>query len=99
MYREVLEYTPVSRETLYYNDEEVIVATTADLTDLVERNKAMYAQTDEHARYGEWTHVASIPPEIMDDWFRTGRIHDQRALRDWLNDNYNRAFRTRPGRV
>lgn len=99
MFREVLEYTPVSRETLYYNDEEVIVATETDVTDLVEAAKANYAQTDEHARYGELTHVGWVPQEILDDWMRTGAYRDQKFIRRWLNDNANLCFRTRPGRV
>ena len=99
MFREVLEYSPVSRETLFYNEDEIIVATKTDVTDLIERNKAMMAQTDERAPWAEWTHVAAIPAEVMEDLHRKGILRDNRAFNRWLNDNYNQAFRTRPGRI
>lgn len=99
MLREVLEYTPVSRETIYYNEDEVVVASETDVKDLVETAKANYAQTDERAPWRDMTHVAWIPPEIMDEWFRTGAYRDQAFIRKWVNDNANQCFRTRPGRV
>lgn len=60
--------------------------------------KALHADTDERARWRDGlNHVGYIPaifqqmhPELM---------YDDEALKAWLNDPDNRAFRTRPGKI
>lgn len=65
------------------------------ITDVTKEN---FANTDERARWRDgMNHVASIPlvflqqhPELM---------HDDEALKKWLNSSENRIFRSRPGRI
>lgn len=48
---------------------------------------------------GDFHHVASIPMSIYAEWVQTGMIHDQAAIKRWLDDPDNRVFRTKPGRL
>jgi hypothetical protein len=82
----------------------LIITTTQDCTDIVEKNKAEYAQTDEKTRYGDWAKVASIPLAVFQELNQKGicrgfAVVDQKAFKAWLNDPEQRYFRTRPGRV
>lgn len=82
----------------------LILTTRQDCTDIIESNKAEYAQTDERTKYGEWAKVASIPLSVFDDLNKKGicrgfAVIDQKKFKDWLNDPENKYFRTRPGRV
>jgi len=82
----------------------LIITTTQDCTDIVENNKAQYAQTDEKTRYGDWAKVASIPLSVFQELNKLGickgfAVTDQKKFKAWLNDPQNRSFRTRPGRV
>jgi len=82
----------------------LIITTTQDCTDIIENNKAQYAQTDERTRYGDWDKVASIPLAVFQDLNTLGickgfAVTDQKKFKEWLNNPENRYFRTRPGRV
>jgi hypothetical protein len=75
-----------------------------DVTDVIERNKALYNATDERARWGEMTLVGSIP---LSDYYRLkaeGAIDadgeaDAVPLMRILQDPAYRDWRTRPGRL
>jgi hypothetical protein len=43
--------------------------------------------------------VATLPLVLWMKLKQDGILDDPRALRRWLNDPDNRAFRTRPGRL
>lgn len=92
-------------QTAYADGEGGLVIETAqDISDLIERNKASYAQTDENARWGEWAHIGSLPLSVIQDLNRKGLLRgfyiiDQKKFKAWLNDPENRYFRTRPGRI
>jgi hypothetical protein len=82
----------------------LIITTSQDCTDIIENNKAQYAQTDERTRYGDWAKVASIPLSVFQELNRLGicqgfAVRDQKKFKEWLNNPENRSFRTRPGRV
>lgn len=90
----------------YYADGEggVVIETTQDVSAWVEQNKAQYNATDERTKWGELTKIGSVPDSIILEWNRLGFcqgyfITDQKALKKWLNDPENRAWRTRPGQV
>ena len=81
-----------------------VVETKQDVSQIIEQNKAMYAQTDENTRWGEWTHIAQIPLSVFQELNQKGicrgfHIADPKAMKAWLNDPDNRHFRVRPGRV
>lgn len=99
----LLDHDPVVKQkSRFYHDsegEEFVIEDRVDVEDVVEQNKALYAQTDENARWGEFDRVASIPLVVYFDLKREGVLDDPVRLRRWLNDPENRLFRTRPGRV
>lgn len=85
----------------------LVVTTTQDVTEIVEANKAQYAQIDEKARWsGEvfGNKIASIPLAVFQELNQMGicrgfAVVDQKKFKVWLNDPANQYFRTRPGRV
>lgn len=88
-------------------DGDVTVATTQDVTKIVEENKHHYNSFTEGAR-SRWGvkgakesfyRVAQIPMTLMMRLIREGIADDPKAWERWLNDSDNRLFRTRPGRV
>jgi hypothetical protein len=85
-----------------YDDDrdEITIRTESDVTDIIELNKAQFNEVDSIHKVGEeWRHVARIPMEIYMELVRSGKIHDQTYMKQWLNDKDNRLFRTHPGRV
>lgn len=102
---DILDYSPETGvlEKFHFDDTfdggRIIHEVEQDVTDIVEECKAHMANTDERARYGEMTRVASIPMSIFQQMLASGMINDQQAMKDWLNNPDNRVFRTRPGRV
>jgi hypothetical protein len=48
-------------------------------------------------KFGEHAKVASIPLSVYYELKRQGIADDPKALRKWLNQSENRAFRTREG--
>lgn len=82
----------------------LIIETSQNVTDVIEKNKAEYAATDPRARWGEWNKVASIPLVCFQELNEKGicrgfSVIDQKRMKAWLNDPDNRFFRTRPGRL
>lgn len=101
---EVLHHDPVAGITEEFHFDEtfdrIVHSVEQDVTDIVEANKARFADVDERAPMtGEMHLVASIPMSIYNDLMQKGIIYDQKALSKWLNDPDNRVFRVRPGRV
>ena len=68
-----------------------------DVTSIANVNKRSYADIDSKAKYGDLARVASIPLSVYYDLKRRGIADDPAALKKWLNDPDNRAFRTRGG--
>ena len=81
--------------------DEYHIETQQDVTAIIERNKHLY-NTFRSARekHGEWgDKYAEIPLSVWGDLLRRGIANDEKALRKWLNDRDQEAFRTRPGRL
>jgi hypothetical protein len=94
-----------NKETIFHDtDGDYTLEVRQDVSGILEKNKSEYAATDERAKWGEWTKVASLPLALIDDLNKKGimrgfAIMDQRAFKAFLNDPDNRFFRTRPGEV
>lgn len=107
--RETFSWDPVTCTKRVWHEldrgNEFAVETIVDVTALVEQNKAEYAATDEHARWGKpgevWAKVASIPSHIYFAAKKAGKFDpsDNASLMRWLSDRDNLAWRTRPGRL
>ena len=85
----------------HFDDEtgQATIQTQQDVTAIIEENKQEYAQTDERARWGEWSIVASIPMSIYFQLKAEGKLDDQEYMKKWLNSPDNKYFRTRSGQV
>ena len=73
-----------------------------DVTELLESNKVAYNSVVERARHGTFNRYASIPLNLFFEQWAKGMWRGSKLgqeERRWLNDNENRFFRTRPGRV
>lgn len=107
--RHTLSYDPVSKKTKVWHEldrgQEWAVETKVDVTALIDSNKAEYAMTDEHARWGKpgevWAKVASIDPTVYFELIRQGIIDrdDDASLLRWIQNRDNLAWRTRPGNL
>jgi hypothetical protein len=88
--------------TLYhydYADDTFSFETITDHEPLIEANKRLHNDATDKNWKGDMHLVASLP---LDVWFRLkkqGILKDQKALKRFLNDPDNRAYRTRPGRL
>ena len=87
-------------------DGKAYLETRQDVTEILETNKAMYADIDERARWPkEMARVASIPMVVIEQLAKQGILYpggavkDEKALRKWLDDPANKYFRTRPGKL
>ena len=84
-------------ETL--KDDKITIASSQDVTAILEANKRARNEIDRHQKHGEWSKVASIPMSIYYDLKAKGIADDPKQLAKWLNDSENRAFRTRDARI
>ena len=104
MQSDVLESDVITRSSslLHMDGDKYHLEETRDAEDIVEMNKAAYASIDERSRWGRINRVASIPLVLFFDLWKKGYFRGNKLSKDdkkWLNDNENRFFRTRPGRV
>jgi hypothetical protein len=101
MIKKPFDYDPFTgiRETFHYDEEtgDVYIEAEQDVETIANEMKALYADTDERARWGEGGHVARIPNVILEA--HPELMHDNEALKKWLNDPDNRVFRSRPGKI
>tara|TARA_R100001509_G_scaffold29497_1_gene15717 strand:+ start:468 stop:794 length:327 start_codon:yes stop_codon:yes gene_type:complete len=79
--------------------DKITIATSQDVTKIVEANRRARNEIDKHKPHGEWSKVASIPLSVLYDLKRRGIADDPSAMKRWLNDPDNRAFRTRDARI
>ena len=100
---QTIVYDPETGTTKWWHydadKDEAKIETVFEVGDLIEQNKKQYASTDERARYGEWSKVASIPMALFYRLKNEGIVDDPKRMKAWLNDRDNQLFRTRPGRV
>lgn len=99
--KRILSQNPETGTTTYFHStpEAIHIEKVQDVTSIVEDAKNVFNSIDERARWGELTHVASIPMSIFYDLKAKGIVDDEKAMKKWLNSPENRYFRTRPGVV
>lgn len=94
-------------KTLFHgspDDTQFAIEEVQDVTDIVNVNKELYNSVNERTPMKHMQRVASIPDVV---WFapqnralREGtKAERQKALRRFLNDSDNAAWRTRPGTI
>lgn len=103
----LFDHDPLFGHTEYFHFDPdtggFTIETVQDVEPLLEVNKAL--ANDAPLRWGEWTHVASLPSVIVIELTKQGimagpgHIADPPRFKKWLNDRNNRLFRTRHGHV
>ena len=101
----ILEKDNIRNKVAHETDNGLVIATTQDVSAIVEQNKKEYNQNN--GRWGEDVFdnkIASIPLTVIDDLNKVGimrgfHVVDQKRFKAWLNNPDNRFFRTKQGRV
>jgi hypothetical protein len=82
------------------------ILSSADVTDHLEQNKAMYTHNDGYSKSRELRRVASIPAIVILKWkeelgvdFYSSDPEQKRKVRQLLNSNEYQFLRTAPGRL
>jgi hypothetical protein len=99
--------TPIRGYVRHNIDDNVIIETRQDVTDIIEDNNNQRKYTDKRTRWGDDlfdNKIASIPLTVFDELNKRGivrgfQVIDQKAFKKFLNDPDNRVFRTREGIV
>lgn len=107
--KEIFMDDPVRKKRVIWHEldrgNEWAVETIVDVTDIVELNKAQYAATDEHARWGKVGEVdalvARIPAHLYFSALRRGLFdpNDDKSLLSWVDSRDNLMWKVRPGRL
>ena len=86
--KRLFDFDPETGTTKWWHydaeKDEATIETVFEVGDLIEQNKKQYADTDERARYGEWSKVASIPMALFYRLKAKGIIDDPAAMKRWL---------------
>jgi hypothetical protein len=96
--KKLVQYDPDSKSGLQFLHDsgtgESAVRQVQETTPILEAN--LEARNQPHFRRNgeEFRRVASIPMVVYNDLVRQGITKDPAALKRWLNDANNRAFRT-----
>lgn len=81
------------------NEHSFVLSREQDVTQILKDNKEQFNESDKRDPYGHWNKVASVPMVLYYDLKAKGILGDPKALKKWLNDPDNKAFRTREGTV
>ena len=97
--------TPVKQKAHWDKiDEKLIIESSQDTAPILKSNKYERNEFDTKFNSGQkynrgFTKVASIPNIVIDKLMRDGTWFDKKAMKKWLNDPNNKAFRTGGGWV
>lgn len=100
------DYDPMLGVTEWFHqdaDGSFAIEAVQDVTAIIEHNKRV--QNADTGRYRTFTEVANIGMVEFQSLIQQGildvkgRIRDQKAMRRWLNDNSNSAWRAKLGKV
>ena len=89
----------ITQKLIEDGEGNLTLHTQQDVTDLVDQNRMLYNSTEKSTKWGEMNRVASIPLSIYYTPEFQKISKDPVALKRWLNDPANEAFRTRKGRI
>ena len=95
------------RQSVAHNtDDGIVIATTQDITDIIEQNKREYNTSSTTWGDGDVfsNKIASIPFTVIDELnkqkiMRGFHVVDSKRFKAWLNNPDNRFFRTKQGTI
>lgn len=100
-WKKALDFDPATgiSHTFHYDSEtdQATITVDQDVSSILDANKEAFNAAP--TRWGEWSHVGSIPMSVYAELLRSGKLHDQEYMTRWLNDGDHSRFRTRPGRI
>lgn len=102
MQKRIFDQDPTTGITRYWhvkNNGEFAIETVQNVAGIVAENSRSYADVDTKEKFGDVARVASIPLGVYYDLKKRGIADDPAALKKWMNDPDNRAFRVRGGRL
>ena len=95
---------PAVKQTAYWDntDEKLVIKSSQDTAPILESNRFERNEFDIKYNSGQkynrgFTKVATIPNIVIDQLMRDGTWFDKKAMKKWLNDPDNNAFRTGGG--
>lgn len=101
--KKLLDHDPLTGITQFFHYDELageMAIERVQPTDaLIGLNRAEFNNAERTFGGESFVKVASIPLTLYMELRRKGVFRDPAALKRWLNDPDNRAFRTRPGVV
>lgn len=102
MQKRIFDQDPATGITRYWHvksNGEFAIETVQNVGGIVAENTRSYADVDTKTKFGDVARVASIPLSVYYDLKKRGIADDPAALKKWMNDPDNRAFRVRGGRL
>ena len=84
-------------DTSSKREHNFVLSREQDVTDIIKDNREQFNESDKRDPYGHWNKVASIPMVLYYELKNKGILDDPKAIKKWLNDPDNKAFRTREG--
>lgn len=96
--KRIFSQDPLTGITKYWHvtdKGEYVIETQQDVTAIASANRRQ--ANDDTGKWRDVNKVASIPLSVYYELKRQGIADDPKALRKWLNDPDNRAFRTKGG--
>lgn len=101
MTKRIFDTDPLTGITRYWHvkDNGEFVIETEQKIAVDDANTRARNATDKRTKWGDMSRVASIPLSVYYELKRRGITNDPKAMKRWLNDPDNRAFRTREGTV
>jgi hypothetical protein len=103
--KKILEHDPLTgiTRTFHYDEgydaKNFLIETVQETAGIVERNRNAFNDAKQGFHGEELSKVASIPLTIYYDLVKKGIDKDPVAMKRWLNDPDNAAFRVKPGVV
>lgn len=100
--KKIFDTDPLTGITRYWHvkkNGEFAIETQQDVSGVIKANTRSHADINSKEKWGDMARVASIPLSVYYDLKRRGIVDDPVAMKRWLNDPDNRAFRTRGGTV
>lgn len=92
------------QEKYHYDEMEdrLTIQTIQDVEPILEANKRQFDVDDKRYKHETMNHVARIPMVLIEKVRREQGIdlmHDEAALKRFLNDPENKFLRTKPGKL
>jgi hypothetical protein len=101
--KKILEHDPLTGITrTFHYDESVdaknfLIETVQETAGIVDANRNEFNDASRGFHGQDMAKVATIPLTIYMDLRKRGIAQDQAAMKRWLNDPDNAAFRVKPG--